>query len=174
LDPVTRGEKPYRPGRVSKEKALEQLKHYCSYQERSHLEVRQRSQRLGLSATETGELLAALIEAGYLNEQRFALQFASGKFRLKGWGKQKIGQGLKEKGVSPQNIRAALDSLDDAGYRESFNRQALKKWQALKGEKNIFAKKAKWRNWLLQKGFSSALIQSFAFPETPGAGPDPG
>mgnify|MGYP001548641767 FL=1 len=160
----------YKPGRTSREKALQKLKHYCGYQERSHGEVKQKLYTLGLFKNEVDEIISQLIQEGYLNEERFAIQFASGKFRIKGWGKQKIQYGLKERGVSAYNIRKALDSVDPEEYQKSFLRQAEKKWLSLKSEKNIFAKKTKWRNYLLQKGFEHALMQSFSFPEK--SGPD--
>ena len=162
----------YKPGRISKEKALQKLKHYCGYQERSHGEVKQKLYALSLYKQEVEEIISTLIEEGYLNEERFALQFASGKFRIKGWGKQKILYSLKEKGISPYNIRKALDAIDTGEYAKSFSRQAEKKWLSLKGEKNIFVKKTRWRNYLLQKGFEPVLMQSFSFPEKSKPGAD--
>jgi regulatory protein len=154
----------FRPGRISKEKALQKLRHYCGYQERSHGEVKQKLYGYGLYKQEAEEIIASLIETGYLNEERFAIQFASGKFRMKGWGRQKILNGLKEKGISSYNIRKALESIDPGEYAKSFTRQAEKKWFSLRGEKNIFVKKTKWRNYLLQKGFESSLMERFSFP----------
>jgi regulatory protein len=154
---------PYKPGRISREKALQKLKHYCGYQERSHAEVRQKLYAMGLFKKESEEVLSDLIQEGYLNEERFAIQFASGKFRIKAWGKQKILHGLKQKGVSPYVLLKALDSIDQTEYLKSFARQADKKWLSLKSEKNIFVKKTKWRNYLLQKGFEPSLMKTFSF-----------
>jgi regulatory protein len=153
-----------RTGRVSREGALQKLKHYCGYQERSHSEAKQKLYALGLFKKEVEELLSDLIQEGYLNEERFAIQFASGKFRIKGWGKQKILQGLKQKGVSPYCIRKALDGIDQEEYQKSFRKQADKKWSSLRSESNIFVKKTKWRNYLLQKGFESSLIKASPIP----------
>jgi regulatory protein len=169
---MTNPRSSFKPNRVSKEKALQKLKHYCGYQERSHGEVKEKAYSLGLFRNEVEEVISALIEEGYLNEERFALRFASGKSRIKGWGKQKILHGLREKGVSSFNIRKALDGIDPDEYAKSFSRHAEKKWLSLKGEKNIFVKKTKWRNYLLQKGFEPALVQSFSFPEKAGRNAD--
>ena len=152
----------YPTGRISTEKALQKLKHYCGYQERSHAEVKQKLYSLGLFKKDVEELISRLIEEKYLNEERFAIQFVSGKSRLKGWGKQKIRHELRLKGVSSFCINKALNTLDDADYQKSFDRQAGKKWKALRSEKNIFVKKHKWQQWLLQKGFEPALIQNWS------------
>ncbi|MDP4131374.1 MAG: regulatory protein RecX [Bacteroidota bacterium] len=159
----------FKPGRISKEKALQKLKHYCAYQERNHQEVKQKLYALGLFKKETEEVISDLIQEGYLNEERYAIQFASGKFRVKGWGKQKILYELKQKGISPYCTGKALEAIDQAEYHKSFTRQANKKWDSLHAEKNIFAKKTKWRNYLVQRGFEPLLIKTFTFPVRPEA-----
>ncbi len=156
---------PFSQGRISTERALQKLKHFCGYQERSHLEVKQKLYSLGLLKKETEELISRLIEEGYLNEERFAVQFASGKSRIKGWGRQKIRYALREKGISEFCILHALKSLDDGEYKDGFERQAARKWAALHNEKNIFVKKTKWQQYLLQRGFEAALIKSWTFPD---------
>jgi regulatory protein len=159
-------ESPYKPGRQSMEKALEKAKHFCGYQERCHQEVKQKLFGMGMFRDEVEELLSMLISEGYLNEARYAEMFVSGKSRIKGWGKQKIAHALRLKGVSAFNISKALAGLDDSDYDKTFVRAAEKKWESLKGEKNIFVRKAKWQSYLLQKGFEAAKLRSFVFPET--------
>jgi len=161
----------YSNGRTSPEKALQKLKHFCGYQERSHIEVKQKLYSLGLFKMEVEELISRLIEEGYLNEERYALLFASGRSRIKGWGKQKIRHELRQKGISEFCIVKALKALDEKEYAAGFARQADKKWQALKSEKNIFVKKNKWQLYLLQKGFEPALIKTWIFPEETKSGP---
>jgi regulatory protein len=161
----------YSSGRTSPEKALQKLKHFCGYQERSHADARQKLFSLGLFKSEVEELISRLIEDGYLNEERFARQFASGKSRLRGWGKQKIRHELRQKGISAFCIIQALNSLDEKEYQTGFERAALKKWTALREEKNIFVRKNKWHQFLLQRGYEPALIKSWTFPEERESGP---
>jgi len=151
--------------RISVEKALQKLKHYCGYQERSHSEARQKLYSLGLFKKEVDELISQLIEEGYLNEERFARQFASGKSRIKGWGRQKIQYELRQRGISEFCIMNALRSLDTTEYEDGFNRLASKKWTSLLDEKNIFVKKSKWQEFLLQRGFEPELIKKWSFPD---------
>ena len=54
------------------------------------------------------EIIADLIDENYVNEERFAIQYAGGKFRMKHWGKNKIKQALKQKQVSDYCIKKAL------------------------------------------------------------------
>lgn len=145
--------------RLSKEQALPKIKHYCAYQDRSHKEVLGKLYDLGLYKQEAELLIAELIQEGYLNEERFAIQFAGGKFRIKHWGRKKIEQALKEKQVSSYCIKTALAQIDEDDYRKTLYRLADKKWQLLKTEGNIFVKKRKLQDHLLQKGYEYELVK---------------
>lgn len=155
----------YSRGKTSPEKALQKLKHYCGYQERSHAEVKQKLYSLGIFRNEAEELISRLIEEDYLNEERFAAAYASGKSRNNGWGRIRIRHELEQKGVSHYCIRKALLSLDESEYLAGFQRVADKKWRALQSEKDIFVKKSKWRQYLLQRGFEHSIIKTWSFPE---------
>jgi regulatory protein len=141
--------------------ALQKAKHYCAYQERCHSEVRDKLYSFNLRRNEVEQLLTQLIEENYLNEERFALAYASGKFRIKHWGKEKIKYALKQKHVSDYCIRKALASISNTDYNKTFNSIADKKLAALKSEKNIFIKKKKIRDFLQQKGFEIKLINEY-------------
>ena len=82
-----------------------------------------------------------LIAENYLNEERFAIHYAGGKFRMKHWGKNKIKQALKQKQVSDYCIKKALKEIDDTDYIKTFEKLVEQKMKTLKSEKNIFIKK---------------------------------
>ncbi len=144
--------------RIPKEQALQKLKHYCAYQERCHKEVRDKLYALGQWKNEVDEITAQLIEEGYLNEERFAIQFAGGRFRIKQWGRKKIEIALREKQVSAYCIKKAMKQIDDDDYMATLQKLATDKWITLKSEKNIFIKMRKCRDYLLQKGYEYELI----------------
>jgi regulatory protein len=151
--------------KITPEKALQKLKHYCGYSERSRADVKQKLYSLGLNKREVEELISRLINEEYLDEERFARQFASGKCRIRSWGKLKIRFELRQKGIGEALITKALQSLDDQEYESIFRRQADKKWRSLQSEKNIFVRKNKWQQSLQLRGFESALIKTWSFPE---------
>ena len=144
--------------RLGKEQALQKLKHYCGYQERSHSEAREKLYSFGLYKQEVEECISRLIEEDYLNEERFAIAYAGGKFRMKGWGKNRIIQSLKEKRVSSYCISNALKEINDSNYNENLKKFATAKWNKLSSEKNIFIKLRKTQDFLLRKGFESNLV----------------
>jgi regulatory protein len=143
---------------VSKEQALQKAKHYCGYQERSHSEVKEKLYSFGLFRSDVEQLLSQLIEENYLNEERFAQQFAGGKFRMKHWGRMKIKHELKQKQVSEYCIKKAMKEIDETLYLKTLNKLAADKWNSLKREKTVFSKLRKTHDYLLQKGYERDLI----------------
>ena len=94
-----------------------------------------------------------------MNEERFAVAYAGGKFRMKSWGKIKIRHALKEKGVSDYSINKALKQIEANQYEACLDKLISEKWTELQSEKNVFVKMRKTRDYLLQKGYESNLIQ---------------
>ena len=142
---------------VSVPAALQKIKHYCGYQERCHAEVKVKLYSFGLWKKDVQTILAQLIEENYLNEERFAQLFAGGKFRMKQWGRVKIKYELKQKHISEYCIKKGLKEINEDDYQKTLNKLAAAKWKSLKSDKNIFSKKSKTMNYLLQKGYEASL-----------------
>ena len=153
------GQKDKKKEKLTKEQAFQKLKHFCAYQERCHSEVKEKLFGYGLRANEVDELISTLITENYLNEERFAIQFAGGRYRLKKWGRNKIRYELKSRQVSEYCIRKALKEIPEDEYYETLLKLAHKRWEELKREKNRFTKLKKARDFLLQKGYEQALVQ---------------
>lgn len=143
------------------DQSLPKIKQYCAYQERCHSEVRDKLYSFGLNKQEVEEIISVVINENYLNEERFAIHYAGGKFRMKGWGKNKIKQALKFKQVSDYCIKKALNEIDEKDYEKAFQKLAEQKLKTLKAERNIFIKKRKLQDFLLQRGFETSLIHDF-------------
>ena len=143
---------------IGSEKAFQKAKHYCAYQERSHAEVKKKLYGFGLYKNEVELLMSQLIEENYLNEERFAMAFAGGKFRIKQWGKTRIKFELKQRQVSDYSIKKALEVIPDDDYEKTLQKLALEKLATLKTEQNIFTKKSKLQNYLVGKGYEFNLI----------------
>jgi len=148
----------YRKSALSSEQALQKARHYCSYQDRCHNEVREKLYSLGLHKTQVEDALATLIDEDYLNEERFAINYAGGHFRMKQWGKVRIRHELKQKKISEHCIRKALAAIDEDAYAGTLVRLSQEKWEALRAEENLLVRKRKWQSWLLQKGYEIERI----------------
>lgn len=143
---------------LTKEQALQKLKHYCAYQERCHSEVKEKLYQLGVWKKDHDEIIAALIEENYLNEERFAIAYAGGKFRVKQWGRVKIKYELKQKQVSDYSIKKAMKQIDEDEYLSVLNKLAKEKYASLKSEQYLVRKK-KTMDYLLAKGFEAELVR---------------
>jgi regulatory protein len=144
--------------RIGKEQAIQRIRHYCAYQERAQQEVRDKLYELGMTKDEVEEIMSDLIAENFLNEERFAVQFAGGHFRIKGWGKVKIQHALQQKRVSSYNIKIGLKAIDRDAYLKTLEQLATKKWNSLKGERGL-SRMAKTYAFLHQRGFEPILYQ---------------
>lgn len=142
---------------LTKEQALQKLKHYCAYQERCHSEVKEKLYSLGVWKKVHDEIIAMLIEENYLNEERFAIAFAGGKWRVKQWGRVKIKYDLKQKQVSDYCINKALKQIDEVDYLAVLDRLAKEKYASLKNEQYLVRKK-KTMDYLIGRGFEASLV----------------
>jgi regulatory protein len=141
----------------TRETALSQIQRFCAYQERCHEEVRQKLLQHGIYGDFLEELIVSLIENNFLNEERFAIQYAGGKFRIKKWGKNKIKAALKQKNNSDYCIRESLKQISNEEYLETISYWVQKKSNELHGTAQS-AKKYHVYAYLVQKGFEPELI----------------
>ena len=137
--------------------AKPKIEKFCAYQERSHQQVKRKLQGYGLNGMDADILLVELMHANFLNEERFAMAYARGKFKIKGWGKTKIKQGLKREGVGEKLIQQALASLGMDDYLDTLNTLTTKKWPLIKGASHI-EKVFKLKRYLVGKGYDFEAI----------------
>lgn len=146
-----------KPQILDKRTALLKAESWCAYQERSQQETRNKLYEYGLHQNEVEELITELIVTNFLNEERFAMAYVSGKVNIKKWGRIKIKQGLKFKKVPDKLIQKALNSIDGDKYLANLLATAEKKLSVL-NEKDPIKKKYKLITYLQTKGFEKDLI----------------
>lgn len=139
------------------DEALKRLENYCVYQERCHKEVEEKLVEMRLIPEAKEKIILHLIENNFLNETRFALAFARGKFRIKKWGKQRITRELKLRNISAYNIKAALEQISYDEYEATLNELAQQRLQQIT-EKNKYKKRKKLADYLLYRGWESDLV----------------
>jgi len=143
--------------KISKAEALKKIEHYCAYQERCHKEVNEKLKSFGLFKSDRDELIVTLIDSGYLNEERFVRAFIRGKFNQKNWGKLKIRNELKIKGIHDNLIERLLSEIDEKEYHEKLKKLLIKKSKEIKGG-TVYSKKHKLFSYLYSKGYESNVI----------------
>lgn len=139
------------------QEATKKLEYYCAYQERCHQEVRQKLVTMHMIPEAIDIIIVHLLQHNFLNEERFAKTFVSGKFRIKAWGRRRLIFELKKKDVGKVNINQALAEIENTEYIEVFNELAEKRLQNIK-ESNKFKKRKKLIDYLLYRGWESHLV----------------
>jgi len=139
------------------DEALLKLQNYCSYQERCHQEVRQKLLGMRMIPEAIDIIIVHLLEHNFLNEERFAKTFVSGKFKIKKWGKYRLTLELNKKDISKHNINLAISQIPNNEYIEVFNELADKKANSIL-ENDKWKKKKKLVDYLLYRGWESYLV----------------
>ena len=145
------------------QEAQKKLEHYCAYQERCHQEVVQKLKSLNMIPDAIDQIIGQLITDNYLNETRFAQSFARGKFRIKKWGKVRILNQLKFRGISAWNIKKAMAEIEPGEYFDTFETLFKRIWNQyehlgnLKCQKKVYDRLhyRGWENELIFEALSS-------------------
>ena len=145
------------PKIFSRQQAKVKAESYCAYQERSQFEIRNKLYEWGLHQKDVEEIISELIELNFLNEERFALAYSLGKFRIKGWGKNKIRQGLKLKRIPDKLIIKSLKEINEDDYMLMLTKILKKKLNTI-SEKDPFKKRYLLSRFASSKGYESDLI----------------
>ncbi len=141
------------------EQALSRLQRYCTYQDRCHIEVERKLTEMRMISQAKEQIIMSLIEDDYLNEERFALAFAKGKFRIKKWGRIRLTAELKKRKISKYLIKSALEQISEKDYLFTFEELANRKANSIKAD-SILLKKKKLADYLIYRGWESSLVNN--------------
>ena len=102
-----------------------------------------------------------LTEQGYLDDARFADQFVRDRAVARGWGKGRLRQELRRRGVAPAHVEPALSQADeDAALDDS--RSALevaRKWRRTHSARDPDRDRQRLYGFLARRGFSPDTIR---------------
>ena len=98
------------------------IEYFCAYQERCHLEVSKKLNKLGVFGDDADEYVCYLIDENFLSETRFSEAYVRGKFNNNNWGKIKIIRELKSRNISNWNISNALNQISDIDYNNKLKK----------------------------------------------------
>ena len=139
------------------EEALTKLQKYCSYQDRCHKEVEQKLKEMRMIPQAADQIIMALIQGNYLNEERFAMAFVRGKFKIKKWGKRRLTSELKQRNISSYLLNKALKQISEVDYNATFENLANKKAASLTGT-SATAKKKKLADYLISVSYTHLTL----------------
>ncbi len=136
---------------------INDLKKYCSIQERCEWDIMQKMKTLPISKITQTKILKKLIKEKYLDEERYAKSFCRGKFKINKWGRNKIKAEMKTKNISELCIYKGLKEINPHDYHQELENQYHKK-KNITHEKNSYKKETKIALYLISKGYERDLI----------------
>jgi len=131
---------------------------YCALQDRCVSEMQLKLRYWNIDSSYFGKIVAKLIDDGFIDEKRFAVNYAGGKFRIKGWGRLKIAAGLRARNIPASLIKQALSNIEIDEYTFSLDKLLHKKLHQLGGDTPENRQKAAF--FAASRGFEPGLITS--------------
>jgi regulatory protein len=132
---------------------------YCSVSERCLSEVRKKLVAAGASPEVIQRIITRLVKEKFVDEKRYSRSFVNDKFRFNGWGRMRIRYELLQKGIPPDVVSDALDTIGEETYSMFLADLLWEKKGITKGttEREIFLKLYRFAS---SRGFEGPLILS--------------
>jgi len=136
---------------------LTKMQNYCSYQERSFFDVKNKLISWNVQEKIMDKIISKLVDQDYLNEERYAKAFTGGKFRINKWGKNKIINELHKKQIPDIYIQIGINEIDDNEYFNTLKEIISKKDANLKIA-NQEKRMQKLANYAISRGFDRGIV----------------
>ena len=133
---------------------------YLSYRPRSYAEVEKKLRDKEFGEALVNAVLSDMVRLGYLNDEKFADQWAQGRVRLRGLGRRRIEQELRDKGVDRETVRRTLTSVLTAELEIDTAKKAAHRKLASMQTLDRDTRRRRLAGFLERKGFSYEVIRS--------------
>lgn len=157
---MKKNSQPYQYQEGHEKEILAKLERFCAYQERCEKDVLNKLVSWKVPESIFPSIFESLKKNKFIDQQRFVHIFTEGKFKLKGWGKQKIKQHLLSKNIDTSIIEDTLTEIEDESYTQKLDKLLRQKRQSLKGETNYMLR-GKLFNYAIRKGYEPELIYTW-------------
>ncbi|MGA3012931.1 MAG: regulatory protein RecX [Bacteroidales bacterium] len=142
---------------INPEMVLQKIQHFCSYQERNIRDTEEKLKDWAVQKKLIPSIINQLQKEGYINEERYAKVYATSKFRVNKWGRQKIEFELRLKRIPEEFIVKGLEEIDNKDYLKVLQDLIVKKQKEIKPDKDILLRD-KLISFLYGKGYETELI----------------
>lgn len=131
---------------------------YCCF------DIKKKMQRLEVSEELADKVLQHLQKEKYIDEQRYAHAFVCDKFRYNRWGRVRIQQELRMKGIPQLFIEEALEEISEDDSYKTLLSLLQKKLPSVKG-KNGYEIKMKLMRFAVSRGFNADMTRKIVEDE---------
>ena len=143
---------------MSYDEILYKLAAKCSVSEQCMSDIEAKLSRYDLTEEERTRILRHLVEEKYIDDRRYAEAFVRDKYRFNKWGRIKIAQGLRIKGIDSETISTAMKAIDEAEYLDILRDLIKAKRKSTRG-KNDYEINGKLVRFATGRGFEYAAIR---------------
>jgi regulatory protein len=143
----------------ARKRTLERAVRLLAAKPRSVGELRERLlEKEWTTAEAVDAAIAKLSEYGYLDDERFAENFANARVRQKPVGRTRLARDLKMKKISPDTVDAALNSVFAETPEEKLVDEAIARRVRLRGRPETRQETKSLFDHLLRRGFAYDLV----------------
>jgi regulatory protein len=135
------------------EQALGRMAALCSTAEHCESEIREKLQRAALPETDIQRIVDYLYDEQYMDTARYCRAFAHDRLRFAHWGRVKIQQALRQRGLPDNDIRQALADLPADEYCRVLEELLEQKARSLH-EEDDYTRRGKLIRFAVGRGFT--------------------
>ena len=141
---------------LSFDEGLSRMAALCSVSEHCESEVREKLQKVAMPTADIQRIVDRLYDDDYLNTARYCRAFSRDKLRFAHWGRIKIQQALRMKGLPDADIRQALNDLDEELGEEYRNilEEALEQKSRTLHDEDDYTRRGKLIRFAASRGFT--------------------
>jgi regulatory protein len=143
---------------MTADEVLYKLAAKCSVSEQCLSDVESKLAKYDLTEEEKTRILRHLVEKSYVDDHRYAEAYVRDKYRFNKWGRMKIAQGLRIKGIDKETIATAMEAIDEDEYLNILRDLIKSKRKSIKG-RNEYEINGKLARFATGRGFEYAAIR---------------
>lgn len=140
--------------------ATAKIEAYCSKAEHCTSEVVTKLKSWNINERQIAEIVARLCKEKYINDLRYSRCYVKDKFRYNHWGRIKIAQTLRVKNINEDDIKEAIEELDQQEYETTLKRLLAQKRKSIKASSD-YERNGKLVRFALSRGFEMSIINKY-------------
>ena len=144
---------------MTTDEILYKLAARCSVSEQCLSDIESKLAKYDLTDEERTRILRHLTEEKYIDDRRYAEAFVRDKYRFNKWGRIKIAQGLRMKGIDNDIASEAMEVIDEAEYLDILRELIKAKRKSTHG-KNDYEINGKLIRFAIGRGFEFDAIRT--------------
>ncbi len=142
---------------ISIKEAMSKAQNICAEQEKCEYDIRKKLYDWNLPLKDHDSIIELLIRDKFIDERRYSEFYTKDKFYFNKWGKIKIEYTLKQKNISSEFIRNALDKIPEIDYDNLLKNELIKKIKTIK-DKDEYTIKSKLVRFATSRGFENGKV----------------